>query len=145
MTIDKSGLWWVGTDAADLREHLAAYLEASDPLHEFRSSICPCGSDVFQLHLDDTEGAARRTCAHCRRQHFIGDSKEYWSEASPEQWRCTQCGSEQANVGVGYELNDEGDVRWMYVCLRCVACGVLCSPVDWEVNYGPSRHLLDLA
>jgi hypothetical protein len=33
-------------------------------------------------------------------------------------------------------------VKWITVGTRCAACGVLGSPVDWKIDYGPTDHLL---
>jgi hypothetical protein len=143
MSIDKSGPWWVGSDAADLREYLIDFTADGYVVHEFRSTTCPCGSSVFHLDADDTQGAAQRTCVACGSAHFICDSKEYWDEAEPERCACP-CGSESMNVGAGFSLYpDDHEVRWLYLGGRCTECGVLGCYADWKIDYAPSRQLLD--
>ena len=49
--------------------------------------------------------AARNEYAHRVEQNSSSvDSAEYWSEATPEKWKCIECGSASANVGVGFSL-----------------------------------------
>ena len=143
MSIDKTGKWWVGTEPSDLHAYLVAYAEDAYTLNEFRLAKCSCGSDIFYLAADDDEGVAKRTCAGCSSEHFICDSEEFWTNAEPEELICVECGSRQANIGVGFSLNDKGDVRWLYVGVRCVSCNVLGCFAGWKVAYSPSHHLID--
>jgi hypothetical protein len=143
MSIDKAGKWWVGTTPADIEIYLEAYAQDGYPTSEFRLAKCACGSDVFSLEADDAQGVAKRICALCRAERYICDSEEYRGEASPERWGCVECGAARANVGVGFSLNDDGEVRWLYVGERCADCGVLGCFAEWKVGYAPSRHLLD--
>jgi hypothetical protein len=48
-------------------------------------------------------------------------------------------------LGVAFSLFEDGEVRWITVGVRCARCGILASPVDWKIDYGPSRHLLSQA
>jgi hypothetical protein len=146
MAIDKSGKWWIGSTPEDIAEYLQAYSEESYRMHEFRLARCECGSVEFHLDASDNDGVARRTCAHCSKVHFICDSEEFWEEAEPEHWNCTECESEIANVGIGFSLyEDRQDIHWIYVGERCSSCGVLGCFAGWKVGYGPSLHLLDKA
>jgi hypothetical protein len=85
----------------------------------------------------------------CGAKHFICDSAEYWNEADPKQWACTECGNQECNLGVGFSLYEEEDqrrdVRWISVGNRCTKCGTLGSFVDWKIGYGPSDQLLNQA
>jgi hypothetical protein len=65
MSINESGKWWVGTDAADIGDYLRAYSEDNYQTSEFRLAKCSCGSEVFYLEADDDEGVAKRTCVKC--------------------------------------------------------------------------------
>jgi len=146
MTVDKSGEYWVGTDANDIKEFLIAFTEDGYPIKEFRLAKCDCGSDVFILEADFDQGTARRTCAKCKKQHLMCDSAEYWDESEPEEWSCA-CNSNTTNIGVGFALrphepDEEPDVKWIYVGCRCSKCGTLGCFADWKINYGPSLHLL---
>jgi hypothetical protein len=145
MSIDKSAKWWIGTDSNDIKEYLQAYAADGYKVSEFRLGKCSCGSDVFTLLADDDEGCARRTCVSCGQEEFICDSEEFWADASPEEWKCVECGSDRANVGVGFSLYEDGEIRWLYVGERCSNCGVLGCFAGWKVAYSPSKQLLDQA
>jgi hypothetical protein len=126
-------------------EYLVAYGADNAPVSAFRLSQCVCSSVTFYLDADDDEGCAKRTCTDCSNEHLICDSAEYWDEASPERWRCIECDSERANVGVGFSLYDDGEVRWLYVGERCASCGVLGCFAGWKVAYSPSAQMLSQA
>ena len=104
---------------------------------------CTCGSEVFRLLADDNEGCAKRICASCANEALICDSAEYWDDAAPEEWKCIECGSTTANVGVGFSLYDDGEIRWLYVGERCATCGVLGCFAGWKVAYAPSKQLFE--
>jgi hypothetical protein len=147
MTIDTSGKWWRGTVPEDLDEYLRRLTsqDGGHPLDVFRPSQCLCGGRTFLVSADKNEGAAERTCTECQGRHLIADSAESWDDARPRKWRCV-CKSDKCNVVVGFALREGGgDVRWIYVGVRCLSCGVLGCLVDWSIDYGPSLHLLDLA
>jgi hypothetical protein len=143
MSIDKSGKWWVGTNAGDINEYLGAYSADGYKTTQFRQAICTCGSDEFRLLADDDEGCAQRTCASCGGKHFICDSEEFWADASPEEWKCIECGSTRTNVGVGFSLYEDGEVRWLYIGVRCAVCGILGCFAGWKVAYAPSKLLFN--
>jgi hypothetical protein len=131
--------------AEDLREYLRAYSAEAYPIDEFRLARCGCASVEFKLEADDNEGVARRTCAKCKKHHFICDSEEFWGDADPTAWKCIECQSAVTNIGVGFSLYDavEQDVRWVYIGVRCAKCSVLGCFAGWKVGYGPSRELMD--
>jgi hypothetical protein len=144
VTIDTSAEWWKGSEPTDLLEYLGA-LEGIYPVDAFSLAKCSCGSMAFRLEFDKSEGVARRTCSRCSQTHFICDSEEYWSEAEPQTWQCVGCSSRDSNIGVGFSLYEpDGDVRWLYVGVRCADCGILGCYADWKVGYGPSNHLIGL-
>jgi len=144
MSIDASGKWWVGTEPPDIRRFLESYAPEGYEVQDFRLAACSCGEVRFRLEADDDEGFALRTCTACGHRHFICDSEEYQREANPERYRCVECGSEEANVGVGFSLyEDDQEIRWLYVGVRCARCGVLGCFAGWKIAYTPSRHLLD--
>jgi hypothetical protein len=145
MSIDKSGKWWIGTSVDDLREYLEAYSADNYCIHEFRPAKCKCGGETFELLADDDEGCAKRTCTSCAIGKFICDSEEYWSDSTPEQWKCIECGSTSANIGVGFSLYEDGEVRWLYVGERCANCGILGCLAGWKIAYSPSKQLLERA
>jgi hypothetical protein len=150
VAIDKSGQPWVGSEPDDVREYLVAYKAERYEVQQTRMCRCGCGSQAFRLEADRDEGCARRTCTACGAAHFICDSAEYWEDATPEGWKCTQCGNDACNLGVGFSLYeaegaDPPDVRWISVGGRCTGCGTLGSFVDWKVGYGPSNGLIGQA
>ena len=147
MTVNTSGKWWVGDQPEDIGNFLRAYASEGYAVTEFRLSKCQCGSLEFALEADDEEGVARRTCASCSRQHFIGDSGEYWDGAVAETWTCVECQSQCANIGVGFSIYDDDPtgVRWLYVGERCVGCGVLGCFAGWKVARSDALYLLDQA
>ncbi len=128
---------WEAAELDGFLRDLTARRYAAD---RFVHAACACGSDRFQLEVDAEEGCARRTCATCREPHLICDSAEYWDEATPKGVVCG-CGNRKFLVAVAFSHRKEGDVRWITVGHRCVACGVLGSTVDWKVDYGPTDHL----
>ena len=139
--IDKSGQWWTGTEFDDLAIYLREFTAQSYPADHVAQSTCECGGRVFAVELDDDEGCARRTCTSCGHGVFIADSAEYWDEADPGEARCP-CGEEGFEVGVAFSLRKNGEVRWITVGGRCVACGVLGAYADWKIDYSPTDHLL---
>lgn len=136
---------WVGDRPEDIADYLTAYADDSYPVHAFRIATCSCGSLEFELEADDNEGTARRTCAVCGKRHPICESEEYWDGSRFEKWQCVDCQSSDANVGVGFSLDPQGEVRWLHVGYRCANCGVLGCFVGWKVSYTPSRQLLEKA
>jgi hypothetical protein len=146
MAIDKSGKWWIGSKPEEIAEYLDALSEDSYKIHEFRLAHCDCGSLEFRLDASNHDGVARRICAHCKKEHFICDSKKFWDEAEPELWKCVECESETANIGVGFSLyDDRQDIHWLYIGVRCARCGVLGCFAGWKIGYGPSLQLMDQA
>ena len=139
--IDRSGQWWTGTEFDDLASYLREFTAQSYPAGLVVQSTCECGRRVFGLEFDDEEGCARRTCATCGQAAFIADSADYWDEADPGEAQCV-CGEETFEIGVAFSLRDAGDVRWITVGGRCVACGVLGAYADWKIDYSPTDHLL---
>jgi hypothetical protein len=147
MSIDTSGKWWIGDQPEDLQEYLEAYSEDGYKSDVFRLSKCKCGSVEFQLEADDSEGVAQRTCAACKSIHPICESEQFWEDAAPEPWTCIECGSDRANVGVGFSLykDDPTGVRWLYVGARCAKCGVLGCFAGWKVAESGALRLLEKA
>ncbi|WP_207709918.1 hypothetical protein [Actinomadura macrotermitis] len=140
--IDESGELWRGDDFADLAEFVTDFEPEGHEVERVVEAVCgPCGGRVFRVLADDGNGA-RRECAGCGGASFIADSGEYWDEQNAEYCGCP-CGGEEFNLGVGFSLYEEGDVRWISIGLRCVADGTLGVYAGWKVGYGPSAHLLN--
>ncbi len=139
--IDRSGEWWRGEDFANLEEYLREYSAREYPVTRIVQSRCQkCDGAVFGLLIDPDEGVAKRICMRCAAIAFIGDSEENRDDAEPSVATCP-CDASEFETGVGFALRDGGDVRWVYVACRCVACGVLGVYADWKIDYSPTDHL----
>lgn len=145
MPIDRTGEWWSGESYADLVEYLEALTQDGYPADQVRQASCHgWRGTTFSLRAECEEGAAVRRCATCDFQAFIADSEEAWDGDGGQQCRCP-CGEMVFEVAVGFSLRPSGDVRWVTVANRCIACGLLGAFIDWGVDYGPSAHLVDQA
>ena len=141
MVIDATGKWWKGSEPKDLKEYLEALSADQYPIDIFTLRKCECGSDAFQIEVDDDEGCAKTTCSKCRQPSFLADSEEYWSSDSPRTYKCIECSLDRANVGLGFALTtDRNCIQWVYIGCRCSACGVLGCMIDWKIGYEPSLH-----
>lgn len=132
-----------GDNQADIREELLRYSKLGGYLvHHFADSVCKCGGRVFQIALDENEGAAVRTCISCLNEHAIGDSDEFLDEAELGQCACP-CGAEQFEVTVGVSLYDDSeDIRWMYLGCRCPKCELTAVYGDWKNEFNGYREFL---
>jgi hypothetical protein len=133
-------------------DDLAAFLKHPEPdgypVQKVRECVCrSCGGRSFEVAVSEPGDGARRTCLACRSTEFIGDSEEYWDDEAQVEYFCgCPCGSEEFAGAVGFSIREDGDdVRWLFVGLRCLACGSLGLYADWKINYGPSGFLLDRA
>lgn len=137
--IDRSGEWSRGTEFADLTTYIAEYTGAlGEPADRVLQASCTCGASTFGLAVDDAQGCARRTCASCGTTAFVADSDEYWDEAEPGEAACP-CGGETFEIGVGFTLHDEREVRWVTVGGRCIACGSsVCTRTGASTTHRPS-------
>lgn len=144
MAIDTSGTFWKGTCFADLVEYIQAYTADGYVAQRVLQCRCQCGGTVFKLTGDQDEGCAARTCTSCHTSAYICDSDEIWDDASPTVCTCP-CGGSTYEVGVGFSLRPDGEVRWITIGERCVTCGTLGSFVDWKIDYSPTSHLFKQA
>lgn len=146
MPLKKRGENRYGDSQLDIREELVRYAALNGyPAHHFADALCACGRRTFGLALDDTEGAAVRTCASCAVEHPIGDSAEYLAEASLEECACP-CGAEQFEVTLAVSLYESSeDVRWLYIGCRCPTCGLTAVYGDWKNEFNGWRDLLSRA
>lgn len=128
-----------------LQAAMGSYTDGGYPIVHMRFPVCACGSDRFQVSGDDEEGCASRRCVACKTEHMICDSAEYWDDADPEQCICV-CERDEFQVGVGFAITtDKKDLRWIYVGMRCVHCGLAGVYLDWKIDYGPSLPLVEQA
>lgn len=138
--IKKNGYWY-GSHADDITEYLKAYAE--DPNLEVKSVQChSCGNDAFAVHLDYDESVVQIRCSKCGTEKVLLDGEEFLEEASLEAMECPVCEKSKAhNVKVGFARRKNGDVKWVYVGVRCHQCGVLGSCLDWKIDYGPTDEM----
>lgn len=144
--IKKSVNWWIGTDSSTIQEYLEALNKSTNDysIDDFSLAVCSCSSQDFLIEFDGEEGVAKRTCVKCSKEHFVCDSQEFWEKASSKKWKCVKCGLNEANLGGGFSLYETGDVRRIYLGIRCTKCGVLGCIADWKIGYGPSNQLTKL-
>jgi hypothetical protein len=143
VTIDKSGEFWRGTDATDLDEYLRHYAVDNYPLGSTVFARCAaCAGTEFTVVLDDSEGFASRQCTACPGMVMMLDSAEFADDADLGDAECP-CGGDVFNVAVGFAFRDDGDVRWIYLGLRCTKDGTMGTYADWKIDYSPTSELLN--
>lgn len=64
---------------------------------------------------------------------FLADSQNRWRPGNSRRMICS-CGSDLHEVAVGYQLDGNDRRVWVVVGTRCPECGILSSPVDWNVD-----------
>ena len=145
MALRKKGKYSYGDSQADIREELLSYSQANGyPAVHFANAVCVCGSQVFNLFLDDTEGAAVRICTNCAVKYPIGDSQEYLEGAELEECECP-CGAGDFEITAGVALFEESeDVKWLYLGCRCCKCGLTACYGDWKNEYEGYQEFLKL-
>jgi hypothetical protein len=143
MALRKRGKYRYGENQADIRDEILRYSRGIKYLaHHYADAVCACGGRVFRLSLDDTEGAAVRSCVACAKEHPIGDSDEFLEEAELNDCACP-CGNEEFEITVGVSLYEHSeDVRWLYVGCRCPGCGLTAVYGDWKNEFIGYRELL---
>jgi hypothetical protein len=153
VAIDDSGAWWVGSEAEDIEPYLRAYTESEGcyVVSAFRLVHCGCGSNRFRL--ERAGEIARRECVACGSKAFTCRVAEDWEEAVEEEgaesYTCVECRCEEANIGIGFARYDEAPeldaIKWYYVGVRCVACGILGCFSDGKVGRGPAEEVYQQA
>jgi len=99
--------------------------------------------------LERSGDVARRTCAMCGTSKFVCRESEDWEEAEAEegveQYACVECGTKEANLTVGFAGYDDpksDGIKWLFVGVRCVQCGVLSCFSDGKVGWGPAQDVI---
>ncbi len=143
MALRKEGQYSYGDSNLDIREGLTRYSRKQGCLAvHFADAVCGCGSKVFHLSLEDTEGAAIRECISCKAEHPIGDSQDYLEDAELKECQCP-CGSGAFEITAGVALyGNSEDVKWLYIGCRCVKCGLTACYGDWKNEYNGFSKLL---
>jgi hypothetical protein len=143
MALRKKGRHNYGDDHSDLQDELRDYSRQNGCLAtQFANALCSCGGTTFRVQLDEEEGAAVRTCLTCGLEHAVADSAGYLTEATLEECGCP-CGSTSFEMSVGLALYAESqDVKWLYLGLRCLHCGLVACYGDWKNEYIGYEDLL---
>ena len=143
VALQKRGKFRYGQSQSDIRDELLRYSKSNAYLaHHFADAVCVCGATKFRLSIDDSEGAAVRTCVACKMEHPIGDSNEYLDEADLEECSCP-CSNEEFEITVGVSLYEgSDDVKWLYLGCRCPKCGLTATYGDWKNEYIGYQELL---
>ncbi|MFC7484950.1 hypothetical protein ACFQX7_39745 [Luedemannella flava] len=149
VVIKDAGVWATGETLEDLSVYAMSEGAEGYDVDEVRLCTCAaCGGQVFGLHGDLEEQAAKRICRGCGAAHFIADSGEYWDDDRFGIMVCECDGDgdeEDFNLAVGYSLYaDRAGIRALAITSRCVACNRLGHWDDWMIRTG-DLGLLDLA
>lgn len=128
-------------EKAQLREAIATYAAGGYHVDRIIDAVCRCGGDKFALVFDDEVGVAARICVECEEEVGLADSEEHFDDTDEvQQAECT-CGHSAFRVATGFALDDDGEVRWVSVGLRCTRDAVAGVYVDWKIDYRPTGHL----
>ena len=76
MTLTKRGNYYYGDCQTDIREELKRYsAKNAYPIDHFADCVCDCGGRLFELHVDENNGVAGRTCVACGHEHVMADGE----------------------------------------------------------------------
>ncbi len=128
-----------------LQSEIVKYSESNGYVAtHFATAKCDCGSDVFELLMNEDEGVAARICVACEKEHGIGDSDTYFDDVEEvDEMQCT-CDHKQFKIMAGVALySDSQDVRWFYLGCECNQCGLAGVYGDWKNEYPNFQELLD--
>ena len=141
MTIDRSGTWWKGSEAADLDEYLTGLAADGCPVTRLVHAHCErCGGDTFRVGVDDSEECCQRTCVRCGEAEYMLGCDEMAQDAALVPIVCP-CGGTTYQVAAGFAVRENGVARWVYIGLRCATDGTLGAPADWPVDHTPADRL----
>jgi hypothetical protein len=148
VAITEADGWAVGETLEDLIEYATQQGAAGYDVHEVRVCTCAgCGGQVFSLHSDLEQQAAKRVCAACGAGHFIADSDEYFDDRTSAVTVCAcedETGEEReaCHLAVGFSLYPNGaGIRALAITTLCVSCGRLGYWDDWMIRGGEMRLL----
>ena len=135
--ISKKGSYRYGTENADIQFEIVRYSQKNEyEAVRFSQATCTCGGILFSLESDEHEGVAKRICATCGTESFMGDSAEYAAEAALESHICV-CNYAYFAIMSGVALYPESDdVRWYYIGCRCASCQLVGVFADWKSESG---------
>ncbi|HEV7300594.1 MAG TPA: hypothetical protein VGN72_14615 [Tepidisphaeraceae bacterium] len=67
--------------------------------------------------------------------HFVAGCERRWRSRGSRRMICS-CGSDLHEVTAGHQVDATGRDVWIVTGTRCPECGLLASPVDWNVESG---------
>ncbi len=144
MTLKKRGEYSYGDNQSDIREELIEYSQHGYLAEHFQDAVCSCGNNLFNLAVDEDEGAAIRRCTSCDTIYPIGDSEDYLEEAELGECECP-CGNNKFEITAGVALYpNSDDVRWIYLGCRCQKCGLIACYADWKNEFEGYHKLLEM-
>lgn len=142
MAIDRTGPHPTGTNASDLDDFLREAMADGYPIGPVVHAECTaCAATVFSLVFDGVEGYAERRCLSCHDEWVMLDCADYADEADPARAACL-CGEQAFEIAAGFSPHPDGEVRWVTIAMRCVACAMLDVHLDWKIDYKPTAHLV---
>ena len=114
----------------EFKNRIIAYGKSNGSIPtEFEVQVCKCGSKLFHMYTDDTEGGCFIDCCHCEERISIEDSADYMEDVV--QNTCV-CESESLEIMVGKSFYpDSNDPKFIYVGGMCPKCGLAGVYVDW--------------
>jgi hypothetical protein len=65
--------------------------------------------------------------------HFVAGCELRWRSRGVRRMICS-CGSDLHEVMAGHQVDDAGRDMWIVTGTRCPECGLLASPVDWNLT-----------
>ena len=130
--LQERGEYLYGDDASDI----AAFLRYSWPfeLARFDAIVVngqPCL--IVWVNVDAGALAVSRKDDPANALSFVAGCEDRWSSRDSRRMICG-CGSDVHEVGVGRQLDEAGRDVWIVTGTRCPHCGILASPVDWNVG-----------
>jgi hypothetical protein len=121
-----------GDSIADIAE----FLRFSWPLELSRfDSIDIDGESklIVWFNVEAGSAAASRKDDPADVMTFVPTAEARWRQSGSRRMICS-CGSDLHELVAGHQLKDDGSDAWIVVGTRCVECGLLSSPVDWNVE-----------
>jgi len=143
VTLQLLGKKYYGESQADIRTFLEEYSRNNYPTEHYADAVCFCGSNRFELLLDDVVGAAVRVCSSHAHEHPIGDSADYLDPAKLGKCQCP-CGCNEFEISAGVALyRESSDVKWLYIGCRCTTCGLVACYGDWKNEFEDCNSFFD--
>lgn len=65
--------------------------------------------------------------------HFVAGCERRWRSRGSRRMICA-CGSDVHEVMAGHQVGADGQDAWVVTGTRCPECGLLASPVDWNLS-----------